>query len=144
MGLKENEIVTVLWRGGLFVLMVLISTLPIGVTEERGLIWKVCVPYNCHVYSLCSFHAASTDIDSLLFLDRYAIEYMGATSKDSKKSKPITWLAVFDGHGGAEASQFCSDWLSSYVRKDKEYPSSIHTAMKSAFTKVSCFISFLC
>ena len=61
---------------------------------------------------------------------------MGSTSKSSKDSKPITWLSVFDGHGGAEASQFCSDWLSSYVRKDKEYPSNIANAMKSAFTKV--------
>mmetsp|Transcript_1675 Transcript_1675/g.3537 ORF Transcript_1675/g.3537 Transcript_1675/m.3537 type:complete len:554 (-) Transcript_1675:795-2456(-) len=68
--------------------------------------------------------------------DRYVIEYMGATSKDPKQAKPITLLGVFDGHGGAEASQFCSDWLSSYIRKDKDYPSNIPAAMKSAFTTV--------
>eukprot|EP00573_Skeletonema_grethae_P004498 CAMPEP_0201696904 /NCGR_PEP_ID=MMETSP0578-20130828/8392_1 /ASSEMBLY_ACC=CAM_ASM_000663 /TAXON_ID=267565 /ORGANISM="Skeletonema grethea, Strain CCMP 1804" /LENGTH=554 /DNA_ID=CAMNT_0048182939 /DNA_START=123 /DNA_END=1787 /DNA_ORIENTATION=+ len=68
--------------------------------------------------------------------DRYVIEYMGATSKDRKKAKPMTLIGVFDGHGGAEASQFCSDWLSSYIRKDKDYPSNISAAMKSAFTTV--------
>ena len=61
---------------------------------------------------------------------------MGATSKHPKQAKPITLLGVFDGHGGAEASQFCSDWLSSYIRKDKDYPSNIPAAMKSAFTTV--------
>jgi serine/threonine protein phosphatase PrpC len=73
----------------------------------------------------------------LPFIDRYVIEYLGTTSKQAKNPKPITFLAVYDGHGGAEASQFCSDWLSSYVRKDKEYPINISNAMKSAFTKVS-------
>jgi len=38
---KESGIVTALWRGELFALMDLISTLHIGVIEERGHIWKV-------------------------------------------------------------------------------------------------------
>jgi serine/threonine protein phosphatase PrpC len=51
---------------------------------------------------------------------------------------PISLLAVFDGHGGSAASQFCSDWLSSYIRKNNEfYPSDMALAVKSAFTRVS-------
>ena len=72
----------------------------------------------------------------LPFIDRYVIEYLGTTSKQAKHPKPITFLAVYDGHGGAEASQFCSDWLSSYIRKDKEYPINISNAMKSAFATI--------
>src|SRR6056300_259686 len=79
----------------------------------------------------------------LPFIDRYVIEYLGTTSKQAKDSQPITFLAVYDGHGGAEASRFCSDWLSSYVRKDKEYPINISNAMKSAFTRVSKYYSMI-
>jgi serine/threonine protein phosphatase PrpC len=46
-------------------------------------------------------------------------------------------LAVFDGHGGSAASQFCSDWLSSYIRKKNEYyPENMALAVKSAFTRI--------
>jgi hypothetical protein len=71
----------------------------------------------------------------LSFLDRFVIEHIGSTSR-SKDGSPITWLAVFDGHGGAAASQFCSDWLSSYVRKNEFFPNQLPLAMQTAFTKV--------
>ena len=47
-----------------------------------------------------------------------------------------TLLGVFDGHGGATASQFCSDWISSYIRKDEKFPQNLADSMKSAFVKV--------
>lgn len=69
--------------------------------------------------------------------DRFVIEHMGSTSKDKKNTKPISLLAVFDGHGGSAASQFCSDWISSYIRKKNEhFPENLPLAMKSSFTKI--------
>jgi len=40
--------------------------------------------------------------------DRFVIDHIG---KDSN-SRPISLLAVFDGHGGSLSSNFCSDWIS--------------------------------
>ncbi|KAL7562340.1 hypothetical protein ACA910_020447 [Epithemia clementina (nom. ined.)] len=90
--------------------------------------------------------------------DRYAIEDMDAVqvevspvavkseSEDvevtygPKRSRritmPLTFCGVFDGHGGDKASQFCSDWMSSYVRSDVSYPYDLGYAMKNAFTAV--------
>lgn len=71
--------------------------------------------------------------------DRFVIEHLGSIgqTKKEKKENKITLMAVFDGHGGSAASQFCSDWLSSYIRKKNEYfPNNIPMAMKTAFTKM--------
>eukprot|EP00980_Cylindrotheca_fusiformis_P006764 scaffold1413_cov117-Cylindrotheca_fusiformis.AAC.4 len=88
--------------------------------------------------------------------DRYAIEDMGAvqvevspgTDPDGSSSynnsatnnnmtrrlkMPLTWVGVFDGHGGDKASQFCSDWMSSYVKNETSYPYDLGMAMKNAF-----------
>jgi len=78
--------------------------------------------------------------------DRFVIEHMGSTSKNKESSEPISLLAVFDGHGGSAASQFCSDWFSSYVRKRNEhFPENLSVAMKNAFTKIdNDFVSSGC
>jgi len=93
--------------------------------------------------------------------DRYAIEDMGAVQvevspvpmnsqnkneagvevtfgqrKNRRLKMPLTWMGIFDGHGGDKASQFCSDWMSSYVRNEESYPFDLGYAMKSAFTSV--------
>ena len=76
--------------------------------------------------------------------DRFVIEHVGSTFTDNKEnSLPITLLAVFDGHGGSAASQFCSDWISSYIRKKNDnYPDNISLAVESAFIKIdSDFVS---
>jgi hypothetical protein len=76
-------------------------------------------------------------------LDRFVIEHIGSTSKENENSKPISLLAVFDGHGGSAASQFCSDWLSSYIRKKNDhFPENIPQAVKSAFIKVSMLLGY--
>lgn len=49
---------------------------------------------------------------------------------------PLTFLGIFDGHGGDKASQFCADWMSSYLRNDRAYPYDLGYAMKNAFTSV--------
>lgn len=70
------------------------------------------------------------------------IEHIGKTSTPNSPQAPITWLAVFDGHGGAAASQFCSDWLSSYVRKNEFFPDRLPLAMETAFEKLDAdFVS---
>lgn len=92
--------------------------------------------------------------------DRYAIEDMGAVQvevspipmksqgknengvevtyprKNRRLKMPLTWLGIFDGHGGDKASQFCSDWMSSYVRNEESYPFDLGYAMKNAFTSI--------
>lgn len=69
--------------------------------------------------------------------DRFVIEHIGSMNKNTENSKPISLIAVFDGHGGSAASQFCSDWISSYIRKRNEhFPENLGLAMKTAFTKV--------
>lgn len=75
--------------------------------------------------------------------DRFVIEHAGSTSMDKENSMPISLLAVFDGHGGSAASQFCSDWISSYIRKKNDYyPDNISLAVESAFIKIdSDFVS---
>ena len=75
--------------------------------------------------------------------DRFVVEHIGSTNKNKENSELITLLAVFDGHGGSAASQFCSDWFSSYVRKNNEhFPQNIPLAMKTAFNKVCVMILF--
>mmetsp|Transcript_33024 Transcript_33024/g.69508 ORF Transcript_33024/g.69508 Transcript_33024/m.69508 type:complete len:665 (+) Transcript_33024:203-2197(+) len=75
--------------------------------------------------------------------DRFVIEHMGSTSKHKENSKPMSLLAVFDGHGGSLVSQFCSDWISSYIRKKNvHFPGNLPLAMKTSFTKIdSDFVS---
>jgi len=53
-----------------------------------------------------------------------------------RKSMPMSWYAVFDGHGGEKASQYCVDWLSSYVRCQKMFPVNIVRSMQDAFTTI--------
>mmetsp|Transcript_9535 Transcript_9535/g.23136 ORF Transcript_9535/g.23136 Transcript_9535/m.23136 type:complete len:531 (-) Transcript_9535:143-1735(-) len=93
--------------------------------------------------------------------DRYAIEDMGAVQvevspiplksqnknddgvevafgqrKNRRLKMPLTWVGVYDGHGGDKASQFCSDWMSSYVKNEESYPFDLGYAMKNAFTSI--------
>jgi len=92
--------------------------------------------------------------------DRYAIEDMGAVQvevspmptrstknetgvevtfgqrKNRRLKMPLTWLGIYDGHGGDKASQYCSDWMSSYVRNEESYPFDLGYAMKNAFASV--------
>mmetsp|Transcript_1335 Transcript_1335/g.1452 ORF Transcript_1335/g.1452 Transcript_1335/m.1452 type:complete len:336 (+) Transcript_1335:1-1008(+) len=56
--------------------------------------------------------------------------------KNRRLKMPLTWLGVFDGHGGDKASQYCSDWLSSYVRNEESFPFDLGYAMKNAFTSI--------
>jgi len=95
----------------------------------------------------------------LVFFSSYAIEDLGSVQvevtpvalrmpseegvevsfgqrKNRRLKMPLSWFAVFDGHGGDKASQYCADWMSSYVREEESYPFDLGFAMKNAFTAV--------
>eukprot|EP00978_Attheya_sp_CCMP212_P003185 scaffold6581_cov57-Attheya_sp.AAC.13 len=83
--------------------------------------------------------------------DRYVIEDMGNVqlsdndvffhsdlkSNDRGNSGPpsleVTWFGVYDGHGGERASQYCADWMCSFVRNQMSFPFDIGYAMKTAY-----------
>jgi protein phosphatase 1L len=62
------------------------------------------------------------------------VTYGAKTSR--RLTMPLTFFGVFDGHGGDKASQFCADWLSSYIRNEGAYPYDLGYAMKNAFTTI--------
>mmetsp|Transcript_22687 Transcript_22687/g.37538 ORF Transcript_22687/g.37538 Transcript_22687/m.37538 type:complete len:516 (-) Transcript_22687:151-1698(-) len=89
--------------------------------------------------------------------DRYAIEDLGsvqvevspinvknggdvevtyAQKRNRRLKMPLSWFGIFDGHGGEKASQYCVDWLSSYVRHDHSFPYDLGYSMKKAFTTI--------
>lgn len=89
--------------------------------------------------------------------DRYAVEDMGsvqvevspinvknggdvevtyAQKRNRRLKMPLSWFGVYDGHGGDKASQYCVDWLSSYVRHDDSFPYDLGFSMKKAFTAI--------
>lgn len=46
---------------------------------------------------------------------------------------PATFYGVYDGHGGPNASQYCSDWMATYVRRQHSWPLDPSGALSSAF-----------
>jgi serine/threonine protein phosphatase PrpC len=60
--------------------------------------------------------------------DRFHISGM-----NTKKSQNITLFAVFDGHGGAEASQYCCDWISYYLNYYWTNVDNIGSSFRSSF-----------
>jgi|AntRauTorckE5430_2_1112549.scaffolds.fasta_scaffold07231_1 hypothetical protein len=49
---------------------------------------------------------------------------------------PISLYSVFDGHAGALASQFCSDWFSSYLVKQPLFHTNLPKALESTFKSI--------
>lgn len=48
----------------------------------------------------------------------------------------ISVYAVFDGHAGSLASQFCSDWMTSYLHNNPYFQTDIPRALVSAFSSI--------
>jgi protein phosphatase 1L len=48
---------------------------------------------------------------------------------------------VFDGHGGAKASQFCKDFLLQTVVKDPDFPKDVAKALSRTFFKIDADFS---
>ena len=64
------------------------------------------------------------------------VEVTFGQRKNWRLKMPLTWLGVYDAHGGDKASQFCFDWMSSYVQNKESYPFDLGYAMKNAFTSI--------
>jgi protein phosphatase 1L len=64
------------------------------------------------------------------------VEVTYGPKRSRRLTMPLTFCGVFDGHGGDKASQFCSDWMSAYIRNDGSYPYDLGYAMKNAFTTI--------
>ena len=45
----------------------------------------------------------------------------------------IYFFSSFDGHAGSLASQYCCDWISSYLTSDPSFPHDMCSAMKNSF-----------
>ena len=56
--------------------------------------------------------------------------------KDTKQSECLSLFAVFDGHGGDQASQYCCDNFSSYLQDEDSFPQNLSRAMRSTFRKI--------
>lgn len=138
-----------------------ISMYLIGVILEAEVIWRIGTE-QC-LTGLCLTAPVEPLLTSLFlcFYFSYSIEDLGAVqvevspksvrsqssseagvevtfgSRTNRRLKmPLTWFGVFDGHGGDKASQFCADWMSSYVRNEESYPFDLGYSMKNAFTAV--------
>jgi len=48
----------------------------------------------------------------------------------------ISVYSVFDGHAGALASQFCSDWFSSYLVRQPSFDTNLPRALSSTFKNI--------
>lgn len=64
------------------------------------------------------------------------VEVTYAQKRNRRLKMPLSWFGIFDGHGGEKASQYCVDWLSSYVRHDQSFPYDLGYSMKKAFTSI--------
>ncbi len=54
----------------------------------------------------------------------------------SNPTFPLSLFATFDGHAGHLASQYCSDWFSSYLQKQPTYPHDLPLALRTAFHSI--------
>jgi len=61
------------------------------------------------------------------------VEVTYGPKRSQRLTMPLTFLGVFDGHGGSKAAQYCADWMSSYIRTDAAYPYDLGYSMKNAF-----------
>ena len=64
------------------------------------------------------------------------VEVAYTQRRNRRLKMPLSWFSIFDGHGGDKASQYCSDWLSSFVRHDTSFPYDLGFSMKRAFAAI--------
>jgi protein phosphatase 1L len=58
-----------------------------------------------------------------------------------KGSDDSSLYGVFDGHGGAKASQYCKDFLLQTIIKDPDFPTDINKALSRSFCKIDADFS---
>lgn len=72
---------------------------------------------------------STTDFDA----DCYALKTL---ERDLQVRESLSIFAVFDGHGGDQASQYCSDEVSSNLCEQETFLQDINSALKSTFQKM--------
>jgi serine/threonine protein phosphatase PrpC len=70
--------------------------------------------------------------------DRFIVEGIGSIPSSSssyqRSFEPISIYGIFDGHAGSLASQYCSDFFSSYLTSDVMFHTDLPRALKSTFS----------
>lgn len=73
--------------------------------------------------------------------DRFIVDGIGSFHSSSSSScehsvEPISIYGIFDGHAGSLASQYCSDFFSSYLTSDAMFHTDLPRALKSTFSSL--------
>ena len=87
-------------------------------------------------YVIEDLGSVQVEVSSINVKNEGDVEVTYAQKRNRRLKMPLTWFGVFDGHGGDKASQYCADWLSSYVRNDASFPYDLGYSMKKAFTTI--------
>ena len=105
-------------------------------------------PNNCHLNtSYCTTQNRRQYMEDRIVIDtlgslnsRYLNQKNSLDHQHSKSEThsniPLSLFAVFDGHGGSDASQYCCDWISSYLKYQIFLDHNLSSAMKSTFSKI--------
>jgi serine/threonine protein phosphatase PrpC len=96
-------------------------------------------PYMEDRYSIEDLGAVQVEVSPVAMRNTSAesgVEVMHTNKKNRRIKMPVTFFGCYDGHGGDKASQYCADWLSSYVKNEDSFPHDLGYAMKNAFTSI--------
>jgi serine/threonine protein phosphatase PrpC len=96
-------------------------------------------PYMEDRYSIEDLGAVQVEVSPVAMRNSSAesgVEVMHTKGKNKRIKMPVTFFGCYDGHGGDKASQYCADWMSSYVKNEDSFPHDLGYAMKNAFTTI--------
>eukprot|EP00521_Asterionellopsis_glacialis_P017101 CAMPEP_0195295202 /NCGR_PEP_ID=MMETSP0707-20130614/16825_1 /TAXON_ID=33640 /ORGANISM="Asterionellopsis glacialis, Strain CCMP134" /LENGTH=480 /DNA_ID=CAMNT_0040356365 /DNA_START=247 /DNA_END=1686 /DNA_ORIENTATION=+ len=94
-----------------------------------------CRPYMEDRYAIENLGSVQVEVSPVVkgLPSDDGVELTHVTRRQRRLKMPLTWLGCFDGHGGEKASQYCADWLSSYVKSSEYFPHDLGQAMKNSF-----------
>lgn len=99
----------------------------LSLTDTNRLLFRYCIE---------DLGSVQVEVSPINVRNEGDVEVTYAQKRNRRLKMPLTWFGCFDGHGGEKASQYCSDWLSSYVRHDESFPYDLGYSMKKAFTAI--------
>jgi len=95
-----------------------------------------CRSYMEDRYAVEDMGSVQVEVSPINIRNGGDVEVMYSQKRNRRLKMPLSWFGVFDGHGGDKASQYCVDWLSSYVRHNESFPYDLGFAMKKSFTAI--------